>query len=173
MVEYYNCILSKRVKIITLLGSLIILFLILITFIHLLIAIKAINIEKILCLLFIEIMFITLYALSIIFSPRFIYCRTDYFELNCFFYLKRFFYAEINSCKRVYLSSNDVRLFGSNGIWGYIGYLDNGQHRYYSFANNEKELLEIEYRGRFYLISCENSLLFQKTINEKRIIKDL
>lgn len=46
-----------------------------------------------------------------------------------------------------------IRRFGSNGVLGYIGVIDS-EKLYYTYYNNEHNMIEINYQGKYYIISC-------------------
>ncbi|WP_369892457.1 PH domain-containing protein [Bacteroides sp. AN502(2024)] len=73
--------------------------------------------------------------------------------LKCAFSTKSFNYKYITYIKRGSMVGG-IRRFGSNGIWGYIGIID-ADKKYHTIFNNEKQIIELSYKNKVYLISCE------------------
>ncbi|MDR2087490.1 MAG: PH domain-containing protein [Dysgonamonadaceae bacterium] len=86
----------------------------------------------------------------------------DSVYLKCRLFRKKFTYSDIRKVCTYSEITNSIRNFGSNGIWGYIGFLDNGKFKFFSLTNNEKKSILVFYKEKHYVISCNES---EKLIN--------
>lgn len=141
MAVYYKCNPSFRVKLITFLSFSFLLLIIINTFIFT----KLSNIIVLISL-------VSLFIYTFIHSPYKICITNKSIILYCFLYKKVFYYSDINNICRIY-GMGGIRRFGSNGVLGYIGVIDS-EKLYYTYYNNEHNMIEINYQGKYYIISC-------------------
>ena len=151
MEQFYKCISSKKIKILTFLVSLSMI----IVSISLLCKLGQKNSMNLWIgtggMIFVWIV----YLITYIFSPRYISLSKESLNLQCSLFKKSFLFKNIDYIKKGH-SICGIRQFGSNGIWGYIGIIDSDK-KYYTLFNNEKQIIEISYNKKIYILSCENS----------------
>lgn len=88
------------------------------------------------------------------YSPYKIIVGKEAFKVCCIGKTKTFYFKQITSIKRRYGISG-IRRFGSNGIFGYIGIIDGDNNiRYRTSYNHEKNMVELNYDGKLYVLSC-------------------
>ena len=145
MDSYYKCKPSIRVKLISLL-SFILMFIMAIR-----VSVYPHDLISIIVLFFIAAILI----ITFIHSPHKICVTNKSIVLHCFLSKKIFYYNNIESISRIY-GIGGIRRFGSNGVLGYIGILD-GEELYYTYFNHERNMIEIIYKSKHYIISCTNA----------------
>ena len=143
MEQFYKCEPSVKVKVLSLLVSLLLV----------LIAWKIVSRGElhILSLLGLLLLF-TIFIGTLAYSPRKLALYEENITLYCFLTKKVFYYADIEKVDRLYVVGG-IRRFNSNGVFGYIGVLD-GDERYYTLFNHERRMIEIVCRNKHFVISC-------------------
>lgn len=64
-----------------------------------------------------------------------------------------------------FVFTNNIRLFGSGGFCGYIGFFFNDEKgRYYAYIGNVKQSFYIATKSKKYAFSCENTPFVIETI---------
>ena len=135
---------SNRVKLITFF------FVLLILLMSSLIFIENISYDAV----FVLFVIVVLFTLTFIKTPRKIYLSDK--SMILYFYLSRkiFILEQIHEISRIY-AVGGIRRLGSNGVLGYIGVLD-GEKRFFTYFNHERNMIKLKYNDRYYIISCDN-----------------